>query len=445
MGSNNIYTRRSERLNNRWVTLATGFHPAHPYHRKSNTPRPLSHKNSYRLAQEYPRILADIAESGYNNITSDIFLERNTAISDTTISEPHVNMSAEERFTNIETEVSALKTDVGTINGKLDRLIESMAALEAAKTAPAAQEPPSEQSDNANNTQHNTASTAHSDTQSQATGNTHTRGAHGMHHAVDRQLSEEEFLLREMARDRFQYTESGRYAYSSDFTAARVMAKPYMYLSREGLFSLKHKLDARQTINPLEYVDATLALLADKRAYEVRYYPDIMHHLRKVTRDAQERPWPAVRRWSQSIWDAIEAGDLTWYDRDAIQEERVRLCFTGPTITPPSSASGNKKQNASTEVICRDFNSRQGCRFREGHGDAHIFHTHCCSYCDSVGRTCFHSIRECERRVTHSRNDNAQHQGRPRQYNNYNANSGYNAPQNAYPQHNQAYQSKNGF
>lgn len=45
-----------------------------------------------------------------------------------------------------------------------------------------------------------------------------------------------------------------------------------MYLSREGLFSIKHKLEARQSVTTLEYIDATLALLADRRAFDNRDY-----------------------------------------------------------------------------------------------------------------------------------------------------------------------------
>lgn len=444
MGPKNDYTRRSQRLNNRWVTLATGFPPSHSFHQDRS---PLSQHCAFHVADTYARSFYNIVESDYSDISSDIFSQRNSAVNDLTNSfaELSISMAHEERFNTIESEVSALKTDVGTINDKLDRLIESMASL-SAPTRPPAPQPGDATINDQPPVQNASASTrpAHADDHNKENPINQYRDRNNTHHAVGRQLSAEEFLQREMDRDKFEFTANGRFQYSNDFSSARVMAKPYMYLSRDGLFSVKHKMEARQSITSLEYVDATLALLADRRAYENRHFNDIMHHLRKVTRDALERPWPAVRRWSQYVWDSIEAGDMTWADRDQIQEERVRICLTGSVSSQQYNATTIKKQASNVEVICRDYNSRQGCRYREGHGDAHVFHSHCCSYCDSVGRVCFHSVRECERRVTHSRNDNGQQQARSRQQNSFN---GYNAGhQGSYPQQQQPYQfSKNGF
>lgn len=347
-------------------------------------------------------------------------------------------MLHEERFTNIETEVAAVKTDMRTMNDKLDQLIESMAALKTTpgspRTTPAtARDPPLDARPQPTKTQGTQSNINH-----------YSRDMSNMHHAVGRHISAEEFMMKEMDRDKFEFSANGRFQYSNDFNGARVMAKPYMYLSREGLFSVKHKLEARQSITTLEYVDAFLALLSDRRAFDNRDYNDMLHHLRKVTRDALERSWPAVRRWSQFIWDSIEAGDMCWADRDAIQEERVRLCLTNPSSSHAVNPTASNRHKANVEVICRDYNSRQGCRFREGHGDAHTFHTHCCSYCDLVGKQCYHSVRECERRLTHSRNDNGFQQGRSRQYNN--SNNQQSGPYSSYPHQHQFQQnSKNGF
>lgn len=75
---------------------------------------------------------------------------------------------------------------------------------------------------------------------------------------------------------------------------------------------------------------------------------------------------------------------------------------------------------------------------------------HCCSYCDSVGKMCNHSVRECERRITHARPyDNhhfnrCQHQQQQPYYNN-----GMNTLQQNgmfQPAHaQQFYQPKNGY
>lgn len=143
--------------------------------------------------------------------------------------------------------------------------------------------------------------------------------------------------------------------YTNDVCASRVIAKPYMYLYREGIFSMKHRLDARQSMSLNEYMDAILALLADQRAYDVADYADIMHHLRKVVRDAMERPWHAVRRWTQYIWDSIESGLMTWSNRDMIQEERARLCLTGlASNMPHSNSTDTNKTSGATQVIYVD-------------------------------------------------------------------------------------------
>lgn len=201
---------------------------------------------------------------------------------------------------------------------------------------------------------------------------------------------------------------------------------------------MKQRLDARQSMTLNEYVDATLALLADNRAYAPSEFNDMMHHLRKVVRDALERSWPSVRRWTQFIWDSVESGDMGWSNRDVIQEERVRLCLTANSL---QTAQESKRQNNVNQVICRQFNTRMGCKHRESHGDAHVWELHCCSYCDSIGKSCFHSVRECERRLAHARNDIPYQQNRNRTYNPL---PQHQQPSNQYNSYNPAQFSKNG-
>lgn len=155
----------------------------------------------------------------------------------------------------------------------------------------------------------------------------------------------------------------------------------------------------------------------------------------------------AVRRWSQYIWDAVEAGHIRWSDKEVIQEERVRMCLTAPPVLNNynnSSHYGNATSHRRTpgmqEVVCRQFNTRMGCNYRESHVDGAVFANHICTYCDSIGRVCYHSVRECERRVMHSRQPNdmgTQHRGRSfhnnnnqqnGQYNSHGSKNGYQAP-----------------
>lgn len=180
-----------------------------------------------------------------------------------------------------------------------------------------------------------------------------------------------------------------------------------MYVHREGVSTIKQKLDIRNQITAPEYIDAFLSLLGDNRAYDYRDFNDMMFHLRKVSRDALERPWHAVRRWSNFVWDAIEAGDISWADRDIIQDERVRLCLTCPTSVQNAGQLNNRSaqvsHSANQEQLCRAFNSRNGCHHKQSHTEGSVLLAHHCSYCDSVGKACGHSVRDCERRITHAR------------------------------------------
>ena len=81
------------------------------------------------------------------------------------------------------------------------------------------------------------------------------------------------------------------------------MPKPYMYIQREGCQTDKQKLEVRCALTALEYINATLALIRDTRAYDQVDLLAILRHLQDVTQDAMQRDWPAVRRWSQFIWD----------------------------------------------------------------------------------------------------------------------------------------------
>lgn len=372
------------------------------------------------------------------------------------------------RFATIESNVGALKSEVTTIKGevtsindKLDKLIDNFGKL-----------------------------TSH------ASSDTHSGGAVGGHvgdselhgppvhessvaHPVEKrpdietprhshipshrcagmQVGLDKFIQTEKQRDRFDYVHNGNIGHISDFQGAHSIPKPYMYVVREGINTQKQKLDIRHQITALEYVDASLALLADKRAYNSKDLDNIMCHLKNVTRDALERPWPAVRRWSQYIWDCVEEGHIRWADRDSIQQERVRICLTGGGVMLNHTTANAQRrgQNGAQEVVCRAYNTRQGCSYRDSHQDGAVFAMHICSYCDHIGRACAHSIKECERKITHARgyqDNNGQgnysqgaYQGYNQGYNRFNNNQGQG--NNRFGSQNQAnysnqYSSKNG-
>lgn len=232
MGSNINHTRRSQRLNNRWVTLPTGFPPGHPRNRDRTV---LVHDFRRKAPSRYARRFPNLVGSDYSDISADISLQRNSG--DTVItnrlSDLSLNMSNEERFNTIETEVSALKTDVGTINEKLDKLIESMASLTTKDSTPA---PATPESLEASSDGHLGAPKTHSATHTVHSDESHRPGAgvsaRNTHHHVGRHLSAEEFFQREMDWDKFEFTANGRYQYSSDYNNACVMAKSCICLAR---------------------------------------------------------------------------------------------------------------------------------------------------------------------------------------------------------------------
>lgn len=330
-----------------------------------------------------------------------------------------IDTMSEERVEGLEKAVGDINTEMKSVNSrvddlckKLDRLLEIN--LNATNDAGAGHRSTSDSVNQPNNSaQENNSSPNNTSNQrdtrrreqihsAHAAGHAHNDRSHG---AGPRSQTMDEYVQAEMDRDKFAHTHPGKYRRGDDVLDSN-FCKPYMYANREGALNMRQKADARQSLSAIEYVDATLALLADTRAYDPLDYGHIMSHLRRVTRDAIDRPWPAVRRWSQYIWDAIESGAMTWDDKELIQEERVHICLTSATQQGGQGPQyGNRKANTNQEIVCRAYNSRGGCQFRDSHNDGGVYAMHICSYCDSVGRMCSHPVKECERRITHARQD----------------------------------------
>lgn len=177
--------------------------------------------------------------------------------------------------------------------------------------------------------------------------------------------------------------------------------KPFMYVEREGVETLKQKLDNRNSLTALEYMYATISLLHDSAAFQPADKDAILKHLLCVATDALARPWPAVRKWSQHIWDCVDRGRCTWSDVGFIQEERIRMSYTSGA---PSSSNTHPKTQANiiTEsLLCRDFNSISGCKFQGTHEEGNIRKLHACAFCDAMGRRSNHSIQKCRSRHEH--------------------------------------------
>lgn len=249
---------------------------------------------------------------------------------------------------------------------------------------------------------------------------------------VDTMVSQEDYR---------QPTGNGK---TQTITSDTTFYKPYMFLDRENLETVKERLDARKSMTSMEYLSATLSLLDDPSAYDKRDKDNILKHLLAVSVDARVRPWPAVRQWTQLIWDNVEKGRCTWASYGFIQDERVRISYMN--TAPSAHANPNTQQSKApivvnqeiSTVVCRDFNSPGGCKFNHTHDAGLIKHLHVCSHCDGLGRRSHHSFQKCRTRAEPAGGVSGAHnQHDYRQWNNnnrYSNNSGYqqNAPYNQY-------------
>lgn len=135
------------------------------------------------------------------------------------------------------------------------------------------------------------------------------------------------------------------------------MAKPYMFIYREGLQMPKQKLEIRASLSMIEYVNCTLLLIQDPEAFNQEDLPHMLSHLAAVMTDAMVWPWQAVRSWSQYIWDCVEKGKCTWKSFQFIQDERVRMSFISGAPSGNSCANTSSHKPVSNDlrvVLCRE-------------------------------------------------------------------------------------------
>ena len=215
-----------------------------------------------------------------------------------------------------------------------------------------------------------------------------------------------------LSREKFVHIPTeGKTNLAFDVYSNTLMPKPYMYVTREGAQTVKQKLDIRSTLTYHEYMNALLALITDSRAFHPEERDHIMAHILDVSRDAMDRPWDTVRKWSQYIWDEVEKGNLTWRDRQSIHNHRCMMAI--PSSRPPLVHEG--RQTSKRDCICRAYNSRGGCRHRSHHEEGQVRLMHICSFCDSVGRQCTgHNVIECDSKL---RGPNQRPSFNPPQYN----------------------------
>lgn len=447
MGLKEKTSRCSERLITRHLTLRLGYTPA---------PELVA---TQRKLFSTPRhtLTASSRTPNQSDIYNDINLNRSES-SEFNFNTPQLHntqrMAEETRIVDIETDVTSLKTDVGTlkndvasISDKMDTLIQAMGRLgsnQPTPTAPASAPVPETSSENqATGVNQNITQQSNHPLSGQNQISQHNLQACNQSHRLivvsnqcnnisqpsmpmsnqtsnsvprqqmqqgQRNLSSEEFIQREMDQDKFAYPEAGKNTFANDVIPSRLMSKPYMFIYRDGVSTMKQKLDARQSITSTEYNDASLSLLSDLRAF----HPNNFNDIPSLTQCHSRRPGVPVAGCKEV--DTMHMGlggdgAMSWADRDIIHEERVRMCLTSAYNHNVVNHSNRyeipaRRHQGMQEVTCRQFNTRNGCPHKESHAEGQVYSLHICTYCDSVGRTCYHSVRECERQLSHTRNDN---------------------------------------
>ena len=216
---------------------------------------------------------------------------------------PHVP-SGERRMEILESQVKHVQGEVSSIHSKLDRLVEATCQRP---------EP----------VYHSTPPRRHSTTKttapSRAAYHDDTLGDMPPPKQLRRQQNHDGYVDAATRQDWFDPPQGHG---KEDFDPPESM-KPYMYITQESCQTNKQKLDVRCELTALEYTNALVKLIMDHRASHPGDQMHMLRHLRDVTHDAMERPWPAVRRWSQAVFDAIERGEFIWADHQEIHNMRV--------------------------------------------------------------------------------------------------------------------------
>ena len=122
-----------------------------------------------------------------------------------------------------------------------------------------------------------------------------------------------------------------------------LLVKPYMYINRPGMTTMRKKLEARETMSFHEYIMSFIKMIRDPRAGLKDLMEVHLEHLQQVVEDAAVRDWSLVRRWSQSTFDAVENGSLSWSDRYALQRDRMHHAILATKVANgPSQGVGRE-------------------------------------------------------------------------------------------------------
>ena len=203
-----------------------------------------------------------------------------------------------------------------------------------------------------------------------------------------------DFVTEQLRREEFAVPRSDEgKTLASDMFIRELIPKPYMYLERPGLGTLKKKLDVRDTVSFHEYVICTIKMIRDPRAGNQDLLDSHLEHLQQVVQDAAVGDWPSVRRWSQSTFDAVERGAATWEDRYGMQIERLHHAIRAARPNPTHTHQIDRR-----DIPCKEYNAPQGCINNRSHQGRTVTFVHACSNCFSTGERAPHPACLCPRR-----------------------------------------------
>ena len=105
-------------------------------------------------------------------------------------------------------------------------------------------------------------------------------------------------------------------------------------------------------------------------------------HMKEVAKDTISCPWPAVREWSNTVFDRLDKGDITWANYDEIQRDRFKLSFSAPPLEQQ-------------QTPCQAFNFRS-CPHSDSHEEGPVTLRHWCGFCMFASNThSMHTVRQC--------------------------------------------------
>ena len=322
------------------------------------------------------------------------------------------------RLDTIESDVGVMKNDVGVMKTDIDGVKDSMLAVntQLAFLVRAAQDKGSN-----NKTTHETSSRGRTPS---CTPNDHI-GTKVMAHTNDAtvprpptataipppkelraQADAAGFIEQHIQKEEMGHQRAdGKNPFISDIFTEKLIGKPYMFMEREGVRTLKEKLDARGTMSSKEYINALIALTKYKPAYDQECAQHILTHLHEVSTDDLTGDWRRVMAWSQHVFDQVEKKQLFWHEYQEIQNLRFRLCYSDSVAAMDTGSSRQTNSAQSLTVTCPEFNQVKGCGHRGDHSVGNVKLLHACAFCYGKGKQLPHNIIACNNKMfmsTHS-------------------------------------------